>query len=472
VGFENDSFEIAAASGIPGEAEDWTWTAVQAAVEWAEFNTAALHVAYQRAREGYEAGFMVPWSWDYADATARLAAVGFTAADVDRFAIQRSDDTIWRLTNHSPITWAQLDTGWNQDWIAELIATIIGAAEFDGAPAPLEVMFEQWNRCVEDYDGDTVPDYIGPPWIWTDGNLKRQDDEVLGNLGPDYVGWKGWYDGALSTAQFPIPAERFAEDWGTTPFDMTAARWTGDQAPGGRLRGAALTFPVTIPPSMNVLHLYRQSDDAVLELEITPGEYATAAALAAEVQAQWGPATIVTNLSWSAWTDGDDAGIELAWDRVTPGAEMVLLGIAQSRRSNDARATLGLRTFGPQGQIADVRYPAALLVQTPPGTDTDEVFELDGWSQVEFWTDYELRFGFWNPIEYSGIPALFDAGVLTPSVLETFRVWHGGDIVWIAEYDPGDLTAAAFVGGVGAGAVFESFENPGTNWPDHIFTDA
>lgn len=46
-------------------------------------------------------------NWEYADATARLAATGFIPADVGKWAKQLSDGTFWELTDDSPITWAQ-----------------------------------------------------------------------------------------------------------------------------------------------------------------------------------------------------------------------------------------------------------------------------------------------------------------------------------------------------------------------------
>lgn len=49
-----------------------------------------------------------PRNWEYADAAARLAATGFIAADVGKDAHQLSDNTIWTLTDESPITWVQI----------------------------------------------------------------------------------------------------------------------------------------------------------------------------------------------------------------------------------------------------------------------------------------------------------------------------------------------------------------------------
>lgn len=46
-------------------------------------------------------------NWEYADATARLAATGFIATDVTKWAKQLSDETYWELTDDSPIVWAQ-----------------------------------------------------------------------------------------------------------------------------------------------------------------------------------------------------------------------------------------------------------------------------------------------------------------------------------------------------------------------------
>jgi len=50
-------------------------------------------------------------SYEYANATARLAATGFLAADIGKVARQESDNSFWLLTNHSPITWATMSGG-------------------------------------------------------------------------------------------------------------------------------------------------------------------------------------------------------------------------------------------------------------------------------------------------------------------------------------------------------------------------
>ncbi|HEX8678848.1 MAG TPA: hypothetical protein VF683_02725 [Chthoniobacterales bacterium] len=50
-------------------------------------------------------GSLVQWDYFYTSAANRTAATGFTAADVGKVAFQEGN-TYWRLTNHSPATWA------------------------------------------------------------------------------------------------------------------------------------------------------------------------------------------------------------------------------------------------------------------------------------------------------------------------------------------------------------------------------
>jgi hypothetical protein len=49
--------------------------------------------------------------WDYADAAARLAATGFTLADVGRVACQLDDNSFWELTAIAPPAWTLLGSG-------------------------------------------------------------------------------------------------------------------------------------------------------------------------------------------------------------------------------------------------------------------------------------------------------------------------------------------------------------------------
>lgn len=52
-----------------------------------------------------------PYSFVYADQDAREAATGFVAGDVGKLARQTNDNSLWMLTNHSPITWKDTASG-------------------------------------------------------------------------------------------------------------------------------------------------------------------------------------------------------------------------------------------------------------------------------------------------------------------------------------------------------------------------
>lgn len=53
----------------------------------------------------------VPYAWEYATSVDRTGATGFAASDVGKLARQLSDNTLWMLTNHSPVTWTAAGGG-------------------------------------------------------------------------------------------------------------------------------------------------------------------------------------------------------------------------------------------------------------------------------------------------------------------------------------------------------------------------
>jgi hypothetical protein len=50
----------------------------------------------------------IPYNWSYANASARTGATGLLVADVGKFARQTDNNTIWLLTDDSPVTWVQV----------------------------------------------------------------------------------------------------------------------------------------------------------------------------------------------------------------------------------------------------------------------------------------------------------------------------------------------------------------------------
>lgn len=52
-----------------------------------------------------------PHNWEYADATARTGATGFVSGDVGKIARQLDDNSLWMLTDDSPVTWQGVGGG-------------------------------------------------------------------------------------------------------------------------------------------------------------------------------------------------------------------------------------------------------------------------------------------------------------------------------------------------------------------------
>lgn len=72
-------------------------------------NDATTKYSARELHKDYGVGYIhIPYNWEYANAIARLAATGFTAAQVGKLARQLDNNSIWILINHSPITWIVL----------------------------------------------------------------------------------------------------------------------------------------------------------------------------------------------------------------------------------------------------------------------------------------------------------------------------------------------------------------------------
>ena len=75
----------------------------------------------------------VPYSWSYADAAARIAATGFVTTDVGKLARQLDDNSLWMLTDDSPVTWTPINTG--RTLIQSQTPTGTGTVSFTSIPA-------------------------------------------------------------------------------------------------------------------------------------------------------------------------------------------------------------------------------------------------------------------------------------------------------------------------------------------------
>jgi hypothetical protein len=70
------------------------------------------------------------YAWEYADATARTAAIGFVPVDVGKAARQLDSNSIWMLTDDSPITWVQIGgpvTAYTDEQARDVVAAALVA---------------------------------------------------------------------------------------------------------------------------------------------------------------------------------------------------------------------------------------------------------------------------------------------------------------------------------------------------------
>lgn len=72
-------------------------------------NDATTKYSARELHKDYGVGYIhIPYNWEYTDTTNRLAATGFTSIHVGKLARQLDNNSIWILTNYSPITWVIL----------------------------------------------------------------------------------------------------------------------------------------------------------------------------------------------------------------------------------------------------------------------------------------------------------------------------------------------------------------------------
>lgn len=453
---ENASFEDADVR--PGESLAWTWASHQSMGGWAGWNEArdAL-TAWQTDQEVFSAGWWAPHAWEYADATARLAATGFTPADVGGVAWQRSDDTLWQLTVDSPTAWAAISLNSNEAWAAALIDAIYYVFNHDaGAYAGRWERFSLWDFGAG----------ASPPWLdaWT--SIPPWDDTLGPGAGP--TGWTGWYAALHGAGLHPCTAETFGEAWDNDPLSTAAGPlWVGGSTRNGRRYGAAITFPLTVPPDQHLLWCWLD-DGRIVRLAITPGTYATATALASVLAAQWTAAVGAgSHTTWGAWMAADGTtGIWWGWE----GVGYTSLGAALLRRDadpdDDARALIGL--MGERHGRVRLRADEF----TVPGVvAAGETFGMDGASLLLFDVTTDPYCVHYLALDNGGLPATFGAfdGAPDPTIGErvTLPGWAGAGATW----DPGfpltdpnpDLTPALFDAGTMEEDGFFAAE-----WPDEL----
>lgn len=489
--FSNPSFETAASSGRAGEAEGWTWTSEQAAAVWAEFT--AYVERYRAPWDSFEhlggharviGSLAAPFDFSVAKAidveideppvqtitidpavdtfeNPAIATALEVAAAINR-QIKRGTASAWlgefiaitanrdddeSYVSVDPLSAAAIVLGFtdgtpvygvnNIGWHEVISAyTSVVAAAFNGAEDLYE-SFEIWG------DEFTVPpSWIGAPWLDEFTYLPGSFESTV-----DY--------GQAWAKDWRIPFDSFTEAWGNDvlPMQLSLSSLQPGSAHSGRLPSQPLTFPVVISASRNKFTFSRETF-GVYEMTITPGSYATAADLVTELQTALTAALggDPTSLSWGIWErdDGAEEGIWFGWDGVSTTPEFVSV---LSQRSDlpfaDARSSLGLDSFGPDGGRSDLRIPRSLAENASGGPyDPDEAYYLsDQWALVV----YEVFSG--DPFlgTYAVVSnwdrGVFDVAVGAPTGVDAFTLtgWTGDPAaIWKSLITDYTLTTAEF----------------------------
>lgn len=394
-----------------------------------------LNPSFEDPSASERPGEAAHWEWRSLQTAGAWAEYNATDLGLDR----------WRGAGES------FEAGWggNEGWVDDLVVTALAAALF--------------NAASPTYYGTTESFEVWAGANWLDAPTFIAPCEEV-----PPTGFAGWYDALMGTHVAPLAVEGFEEAWGSDPLSAAAQPWWPGTAPAGVLRGAPLTFPVVVPLDRNTVLLYRDLDASVHRLTIPAATYATAAALAAAfdlaLAGALGPGRLVV---CAAYTSAQGQGLDLRWDGATLGAESVWLGIAESQRWNDVRPLLGFAALGPGGRQGAVRYPRHLLPSPPSGFAVDEVFLLDPWSLLDFYTAFDANCGGWFAIPYGMLGALFDTALGPGTFVElcTLAGWVGPTAVWITDLTPGMVAAAMFDSGTTSRETFVD-----TLWPNWLWT--
>lgn len=462
-GFSNPSFETAAESGRPGEAESWQWESRQQVGGWADFSAYRDDLApFRFGRESFEGGWMRGYAWVYQDETARLAATGFTSDDVGRLAWQLDVNANFILTNHSPITWAESQVGENQNSLAGLPDAEIAAAVFNAGIPNFEGTAENFDLWGRTWDAMT---WSGPPWIdsW---NMVPPCEDTLGPYGGP-TGFDGWYDDVFGTNLDPLCTESFEEAWKNDPFSTAGVvLWHPGTASQGKLRGTSLEFPLTIAPNENQLVLVSDTFAAPARFSLPSLDYADIGSLVSDLNAVTA-ANIPPGLGleWGYWDRDGEQGLTFGWDGVAVNTLWFGFAALESERFKDARGALGIRSFSPGWNHTGVGIPAWVFPSLPAGVDASDRFLVDTWSFSEYFIASDPYLGL-VALEYGQVGAIFDSAVPDPTYLERFTLqgWVAPAAVWIPDLSAVTLNEARFDGGT---APVENFID--TEWPDELY---
>jgi hypothetical protein len=345
--------------------------------------------------------------------------------------------------------------GWlNDAWLADVADAVLVSAWFNVVAAhPEEVEDFEVNWSYQD-----LGTLAGPEWTetWIE----------------HFVAWRGCLDPVTPvTPARALSRESFEEASATDPFySPSGVSWTADAAQNGILRGAALSLPVHVTDARRDMWIFTKTPSTCYRLRMTVGVYATAAALAVNLNTQL--AAVLTGFKFDVWTDGTSYGLTFGRDPVLTGATpTVFFGEPELDPSGSLRSTLGFTAMGPYDRHGLVRFPVSAMSPAPGVLGSLDAFNVDIWTMVSFRALLDSVLALWFTIEDDRAIAEFDTSVSEDTYLESFRMhgWYGLTAAWMAAYGPGDLTLAEFVES-GTTYYLERFVT--TEWPTEAFPNA
>lgn len=469
-GLDNYSFETAALTNRPGEADGWTWDSFQQVGAWSGFNEyRSSLIEWATSFEHFSAGWYMPHVWAYDDESTRTGASGMIADDVGGVAWQMDNDTLWLLINHSPVTWEKIEIGTNEDWLDDSSSYEPGL--FNPGVPLYETLTEEfgiWDFSIE--AGELIGTIILPPW--TEKTTISPHEDTFRNASGGTIpidlptGFRGWKDAVTGAMEYPLETDEFGEAWSTDPLSTAAGPvWIPGTCVGGVLRGRALTLPVNIIPDRRFLTIWSDASQINI-LELDTGQYNDAAALASMIDAKLVAQNGVhTGWGFSSWDDGEDEGILFGWngDESVRYAFLGMFGVRALAKHNDARFDIGLDSVGPGGVSSKVIMPANEVVFLPGGVTVDEEFWLDPWSLVWFTMTSDPYCSSAVILDYQRDPVLFGTMESSPdaTMFERFTLvgWFGPSAAWVSSW------SGAYAMFDGANRNIEEFIT--ANWPDH-----
>ncbi len=399
--FKNRGFDIAATSGVFGEADEWIWeTSVERGV-FARFNDGKSD-SFMRPVELFAGYWMRACSWEYDDETERMAAASFTSDDIGRLAFQRSDETVWRLIGAEP-TWAQVDAFWNHEAVDSFD---------DGDPvfAAFIVSSTSPTTRVENFS------------LW-------DPEKIAGSIYEAHALFSSWQDEAATVNIAPNTMERFSEGYENTIF-ATSKKHVPSLL--GRLVGNEISFPAHLPPTQNLLWVYRDLQNDIVELALESKTYDAAEDLADEIDGKWRAANDdETIVEWTA----SGGRIQAEWKGFF-GVELIALCVLKSKASSDVRNILGFNSMRSEAIVKPSQ-----LAGVSVAIDDDDYFLLDSNTAIMLVVDYHADAGgkYLRPFDLTR--ATFDGGT---KIVEAFKTeqWSQGENK--DHYEDDDLTFAHF----------------------------